>query len=137
MSTPPHLTDEEKIRIRAACGYMSVTDAYVMSMGIPSAQQTAYLIEGAMNRVQVAALALLRNYLGKYEAVEEQMFENTEAAVVESIGDIRINPKEFEQLRDQRLVYWRAKICNLLGVVPNPFQAVGEGAPSINARVIG
>lgn len=135
MTTPEMLTEDEKVRIRAACGYLNVTDAYVMTLGIPASLQPQYLIEGAMQRVKVQALGYLRTQLGRYEATLAQMMENTENQAVTRIGDIDINKEEFAQLRDGPLAFWRSQICNALGVRVNPF-AEGIGGPALNVPVL-
>ena len=47
--------DQEKVRIRHHTGYSNVSAAQSFSLGVPAAVETAFLIEGAMNRVLPAA----------------------------------------------------------------------------------
>lgn len=86
-----------------------------------------------MQRVKVEALPLVRLMLERCDAVEAQMAENTENQAVTKIGNIEINKDEFGQLKDGPLKYWRERLANALGVVPNPFQ--NGGGNGINVSV--
>lgn len=133
--TAPTLDESEKVRIRHHLDFLNVTEAYTMVAGVPAAIEPQFFIEGAMVRVKVEALSLVRTLLARCDATEEQMFQNQENQAVESIGDIKINKDEFSQLRDGPLQHWRWKLAGALGIIPNPY-APGAGG-GMNVRVIG
>jgi hypothetical protein len=112
-------TDEEKVRIRHAMGYLNVSEVSTFQMGIPAAVETQYLIETAMNKVLPEAETFVRNLLSKLDAIESQMMENLENIAVESIDEITLNPKEMSKLR-REYKHWQLSLANVLGIPPNP-----------------
>lgn len=131
------LTDEEKVKTRHHLGYLNAAEAQTFVLGFPVAVQTQFMVEGAMQRVLAAAEDQYRVILARLDAIEAQIVENTENLAVESIDEIKINPKEFEHLLN-RYMYWRTSLANLLGIQPNPYdQRFGSwgGGGMLNARV--
>ena len=127
------LTADEKVRIRHHLDYLNTTETYALISGIPTAIEVQSWLEGAMNRVPIAALPQLQLLLARCDLTEEQMFNSQENHQVEKIGDITINPNEFGTLTE-RLRYWSGKMATLLGVVRNPISQTGGGG--INAPVV-
>lgn len=134
MQTDAHLSEAEKVKVRHHLSFLNVTDAYTLAFGAPTAIQPQFWVEGAMLRVRVEALGLVRDLIGRCDAVEAQMFENTENQAVESIGNITINKDEFEQLETGPLRYWQDKLANALGIIKNPY-APNSTAGGINVPV--
>lgn len=112
-------TDEEKVRMRHAMGYLNVSEVSTFQMGIPAAVETQYLIETAMNKILPEAETHVRNLLARLELIEGQMMDNLELLAVESIDEIKINPKEMTKLR-REYKHWQTALANTMGIPPNP-----------------
>jgi hypothetical protein len=137
MLTDGVLTEAERVRVRHHLGYLNLSQGRVIAFGVPTPLQPQYAVEAAMDHINVNALGLCREILGRLDAIEQQMFENTENQAVTQLGDISINKDEHEQLRSGPLAYWRDKLATLLGVLPNPFSPTNGSGGGINAPVIG
>ena len=128
-------SDSEKVRLRHALGYANVGQVETFSLGFPTAVETQFLIEGAMNRVLPEAESKCRDILATLESVESQMMGDTELLAVLKIGEIEVNPKEQGALRGVYR-YWQATLGNLLMIPPCPFdQRFMFGAGGISVRM--
>jgi len=128
------LTEDEKARCRYHAGYLGVGEASTFVLGIPSAVQTQFMIEGAFNRVLPSAEARIRRNLDVLDALDAQLFENADALVAKKVGDIELNEDEFKQLM-KRYLWFVNGLCNTLGVQRNPFDRRFTQGGGINARV--
>lgn len=131
-------TDEEKVRIRWHTGYLNVSSVQTFALGLPAGVQTQYLIEGAMDKLMPEALPLFREILGVLDGIIKQMVGDLELLAVDSVGSIKIRADEQPRLRDE-YIFHRAGLCNMLGIIPNPFDVRfggGSGGPSLNIPVI-
>lgn len=129
------LTDDEKVSIRHHLGYLNVQFAYTFVLGIPSAVQTQFTIEGAMDRILPQAAGQVRRHLRILDKIEELDLEGVEDVEVEEIGEIKLDPKQFEK-RWKQYERWRRSLANLFGVAPNPFDQ-RLAMLGINAPVVG
>jgi hypothetical protein len=128
------LAPEEKVRVRHHTGYMNIQNAQSFALGIPAAVQTQFLVEGSMTLILPEALSKFREILQKCDCTEGQMFEDQELLAVENIGSIKVRQDEQKALRDV-YIYWRAELCNMLGIIPNPYDARFPGGGGINVPV--
>lgn len=133
------LTEEEKVRVRHHCGYLNVQAVATFVLGVPAAVETQFMIEGAMDRVLPAAVPQVVRHLEILDSIETQMVENHELLQVKALGEIEVNStgrdREQVQLR-QTYDYWVNSLCNLIGVVRNPFdKRKGAFGGGLNARV--
>ncbi len=120
------LTPDEKVKVRHHCGYLNVQDASTFVLGVPASLETQFIIEGAMDRVLEAALPELRRHLGILDGIEQLMVCDHELAAVNSLGEIQINQEEQKQLT-RRYDYWVNSLCNILGVIRNPYDKRQHG----------
>lgn len=131
-------TDQEKVKIRHHLGFLNVGAAQTFELGVPSAVETQFLIEGAMDKVMPAAEPEARRLIGILDTIECQMVGDLELLAVNKIGELEVRKEEQAQLRDN-YKYWRAALANLLGTYPNPFdKRYGMGSDvgaSINVPV--
>lgn len=135
------LTELEKIKARAHCGYLNVQQAATFVMGVPAGVQTQFVIEGGLQKILAAAEPLFRTYIARLDALEEQIVENTENVAVDKVDEIELRADEFKQIII-RYKHWQGALCNLLGVPPNPYDmrpwmGGGAGGGGINAPVTG
>lgn len=134
---PQTLSEQEKVQIRHHCGYLNVSAGQTFALGFPAAVETQFIIEGAMNLVNPAALPLVRRILGICDMVEQQKVDDLELLAVERLDTIDINQEEQEGL-DKQYAYWVNALCNALGVQRNTFDQRTFNKPGgINARVSG
>jgi hypothetical protein len=129
--------DVEKVRLRHHLGYLNVAFAQTFALGIPTAVETQFLIEGAMNRVLPAAESECRRLVGILDKIECQMVDDQELLAVEKVDEIGISAKEMPRLRIE-YQHWQRALGNLLGVPPNPYdQRFGgySGGSGLNASV--
>lgn len=129
------LTPQEKVRIRDLLGFLNVANAQTFALGIPAGVETQFIIEKAMDLVPEDALFLVREHVETLQAIDGQSREDQELMAVNAIGDITINQQEQKQL-DERRRYWRGRLCNAMGVYPNPFDMTNGTTGGIgNVRV--
>jgi len=128
------LTDAEKVKVRHHTGYLNVQEAATFTLGVPAAVETQFIIEGAMNRVLEAALPELRRQLQILDSIEEQSVNNHELLAVAQLGEISVNGNEQRELT-KRYDYWVDSLCNLLGVIRNPFDKRTSGR-GLSVRVV-
>lgn len=128
-------SEQEKVKIRAHMGYGNVGLVESFSLGVPSAIETSFLIEGAMNRVLAEAELECRRLVGVLDTIEAQMVGDMELLAVRKIGEIEVNEEEQRKLR---VAYrqWQAALGNLLMIPPNPYDQRFMGAAAgINVGV--
>lgn len=126
-------SEDEKVQIRYHLGFMNVNELYTFAAGIAHSIPHMSLLEGAMTRVLPFAETKVRQILERLNETETQKFENQEAVVVTSIGDITIDPMGQHKFENVYL-YWRACLGNLLAVDPNPYDQRFQNS-GLNARV--
>jgi hypothetical protein len=114
------ISEHNKNRARKHMGYGAVQQSATFQLGVPAGVQTAFMIEGAWARILPSAEDEFVRILNRLDTTEEQIFEDTENLAALKIGNIELNPKEFEQLI-QRYRYWQGQLANMLQVAPNPF----------------
>jgi hypothetical protein len=101
-------------------GYGGVSLAYVMSVGgLPAPLETTFMVEGAMNRVMPESEDQLRVTLKRLDTIDDQLFCDRSNLAAERIGDITVNLKQLQMLR-QEYLYWRSTLAAMLMVPPNP-----------------
>lgn len=113
------LTEQDKVKIRHHLGYSSVTNAFVFALGYPSSAETRFMIEGAMDRVQEAAIPELRRILQIMDGIEEQGVADHELLAVTAVGEISVRGDEHGAL-DAQYSKWAGALCNMLGIERNP-----------------
>ena len=128
------LTEEEMVRVRHHTGYLNVSEVGTFALGIPAGVQTQFIIEACMNKIIPAALPQFRRILTILDGIEEQMVGDLELLAVTSVGSINIDPDEQAKLQKAYLK-WQGALCNMLGCIPNPYDARPIG-PTLNVRVI-
>lgn len=120
---PPELavlTAEERAKIRHHMGFMNVAQTMAYVLGVPAAVEQSFLIEGAMNKILVEALPLVRQHINILDSIEQMMISNYDVLLVESLGEIKTDQRAMLKINNE-YDRWRQSLGNLLGVVPNPF----------------
>ncbi len=113
------LTDHEKVRIRHHMGYLNVGSVQTFSLGVPSAVETQFLIDGAMNRILPEAETEVRRLVSILDQIEAQQVNDLELLATSKVGEIEVNETEQAKLK-VTYRHWQQSLGNLLGVPPNP-----------------
>lgn len=113
---------------------MSAAQTYFL--GNPAAMEPFFILEAAMDAIIPSAEFLLREGLDRCDRVYAIIFDDTDTLVASKVGDIEINPQQFEQLV-QRYIFFVDDMLQIMSCYRNPFDARfgGIGASGINARV--
>jgi hypothetical protein len=114
------LTEGEKVRARHHMGYGGVQQAQTFVLGVPAGVQTAFMIEGALNRLMPQSEGFFRDLLARLDGIEAQILGDQENLAAKKVGTIEINTDEFKQLMSQ-YIHWQGALANMLQVPPNPF----------------
>jgi hypothetical protein len=130
-------TATEQSKILRYLGYTDWTNlAASFQLGFPADSQPEFLIRRAFDLITDEGKELVRRDLRELECIENQMSDSRSRLKAEKIGDMTLNPKEFNQLR-QQLIYWTGKLADDLGGYPNPFGSqAAMGVGGRNARVM-
>lgn len=131
------ITEDEKARARHHLGYGEVESASTFNLGIPAAMQTAFMIEGALNRILPSAAERFRKLLCQLDATEDRVFCGTDLAEVDRIDTVEVNRQRLKELAQTYKIAQQG-LANLLQVVPNPFDMrewLKMGGGGINVAV--
>ena len=131
MSEPvAFLTEDEKVKIRHHLGFLNVAEAYTFVLGTPAGVETQFIIEGAMNRIKVSALWLVRKCIQVLDSIEQQKIDDLELLAVTKVGEIEIRQDEQSAL-DEQYHLWQGKLSDALGVYPNPWSKTNQGGINV------
>jgi hypothetical protein len=129
------LSDQEKVQIRDLLGYPNVSSVATFALGLPATTETAFIIEKAMDLIPPDALPLVRAHAARLAAIDNQAMDDLELLAINQLGDIQVRADE-QQMLDNRRRYWRGRLCNAMGVIPNPFDQSEAASGSVgNVRV--
>ena len=135
------LSDQQKVKVRHHLGYLNVQQDQTFVLGTPAAVETQFIIEGAMDRVLLAAVPELNRQLTILDGLEEQMVCNQENVALLKIGEITMNstdPKNNEQTQLRKMYkYWQKSLANIMGIDSNPFDkrdSIYGGGISVSVR---
>ncbi len=129
------LTPEEKVRVRYHLGYAEVNEYTGFVAGGPAGLQSAWQVEGSMNRLLEASLPLVRSKLAACDALDDSRSDEdmVDVALVTKLGDIEISPLSFEH-RDRMYQQRVAELARALGVTVNPFDPARGGGLNVSVR---
>lgn len=131
--------DREKARILHHLGYPRWQDlAASVQLGFPSGAHPLFLAEQAFQRLTAEGEESVRADLCHCEDIERQLGTARERMKASQLGNLRVNPAETMQLR-QELVFWRHQLADDLGVMLNPasLQEQAGMLGGLNAKVSG
>lgn len=130
------LSDQEKERVRYHLGYIETSLAATLQYGIPRPQQTAFLLELALERlVDPFAVERCRGLLNTLDSIECKLRESADYVVAESIGQMKLHPlasrgKLASDSLESEYVRWAYRLADMLGVPVYAFsQRFRRGGP--------
>lgn len=121
------VSEQDKARARDHMGYLGVQSSSTFDLGIPAGVQTQFMIEGAFSKILPSALPMFVKLLDRLDKLECELDESMEDLRATQVGSITLRDDFFEKLL-QRYKYWRAKLGNIMGVPPNPYDFRFGGA---------
>jgi hypothetical protein len=114
------ISEVNKNRARGHMGYLQVQQASTFFLGVPAGVQSQFPIEMAWSKILPSAEDRFVWLLDRLDELELQVVDNSENVEVESVDEIKINPKAFSEFI-KRYQYWQGSLGNLLGIPPNPY----------------
>jgi len=129
------LTEEEKSKCRYHLGYLDVQAASSFSLGTPAMVQTQFMIEGAMNNLNMVAYPKFVQLLCRLDQVEAEVYCTLDLVQVNKVDSVEVNRNQMKELAARYKLAQQA-LAQMLGIVPQPFEQrswlTGE---DINVRV--
>lgn len=130
------LTEDEKGRIRYHLGYAETSAASGFSVGgAVQPFEPTFLVEAQLNKVMPIAESRVRMLLQRLDDTEQQIFCAQTNVEAQAVGNITVNLKVQMDLENFYL-RWRAQLCNLLSVFPNPFDKRYGGGGGIGSVAV-
>lgn len=130
------LTNEEKARIRYHLGYPQTDPVTSIQLGLPRASQTAYVVEGQMDRIPDHAIAIIRNIVAILDGIDARLIDALDRLAAKSTSDLDLNPEECDKLRKEYAA-WALTLADNLGAPINRFASKFQsGGMPINIPVI-
>jgi hypothetical protein len=114
------LSNEEKARIRHHFGYPQSDPVTDIQLGVPALTQTAFILEGQMNRVPESRMTIARMLLGRLDTLENALFESATMLAAEKVDEITINLDQPNAL-EREYVRWLGRLEDFFGANRNPY----------------
>ena len=140
---PAAITAEERMRIRDALGYMSVSPAASIHFGSPRPTVATFLVESAIDNLLDVAIPRVRELLGRVETVERDLFDARRRLKAARVGEIDLRgivPGETEtDALEREQLRWSMRLADTLGVPINMYSeryhnALSHTGLNISAR---
>jgi hypothetical protein len=124
------LSLEEKVSVRHHLGFPNCVMIETFILGVPSAREPLFMLEGAMDSINPAAEPRVRRAIARLDRTDERIEEASDAVEVASADEVEFRENALEILR-KYYARWQGELCNLLGIpCPNPYDAREYLAPA-------
>lgn len=120
------LTAGEKQRIRYHLGYPSLTDAASVAFGVPTMNQTNFLVESALNRLLVEALEQVRSISTVMDGIETQLISAQGRLRAEKLEELKLRADECDALEGEYR-RWGYRLADIIGAPIYPFSMRYKG----------
>lgn len=114
------LSAEERAKVRYHLGYLNTSAGAAISLGVPSANQTGFILESAMNTILPESEFLVRRAVAELDCIEGQLSEARTRLSTQKVDEIVFRGDETDQLESQ-YDYWSKTLADIFGVPINPF----------------
>lgn len=115
------LNAAERERVRYHLGYLNTTVARSISLGIPSASQPLFILEGNMDTLLPEALPGVRRCIQELDCIEDKMSEVSRSVGVKKTGGVELRGQEAFDMLERQYVHWAKQLGDTLGSPLNPF----------------
>ena len=109
------LTEAEKERVRYHLGYLEVSAAASIQLGIPRPLQTVFLLEQGINNILEGAIPRVRRTLNVMDSIEDKLFEATDRLAAKSLDTLVLRDNEPDML-EKEYVRWGYRLADIFGV---------------------
>lgn len=114
------LTDSEKQRIRYHLGYPALTDAASVAFGVPTMNQTNFLVQSALNRLLEPALEQVRKIVEVMDGIETKLIESQERLAAIKLEELTLRENEPDLLENE-YKRWGYRLADIVGSPIYPF----------------
>lgn len=114
------LSAAERERVGYHLGYLQVSGAASIQLGIPRPLQTVFLLEQALNNVIEAAVPRVRRIIGVMDGVETKLCEAQDRLAAQQLDSLTLRENEPDML-EREYVRWGKRLADLLGVPLYPY----------------
>lgn len=123
------LTAGEKQRIRYHLGYPSLTDAASVAFGVPTMNQTNFLVESALNRLLEESLDQVRQITSIMDGIEGQLVTAQGRLRAEKLEELTLRADECDALESEYR-RWGYRMADIIGAPIYPFSMRYRGGGS-------
>lgn len=131
------LTPQERLRCKYHLGYPAELSAASISYGIARPQQTLFLVELALNNLQVDAEDKVRQIVSVLDGIECRLIDAQERLAAKSIEQLTMRPDEPDAL-EREYYRWGGRLADILGVpfyaYSNRYKPGGQVVQNISVR---
>ena len=120
-------SQEEKTRIKYHLGYPVLQLASSVSLGVPAASQTLFMVDSSLEHAPASVAGIVRMLVGRLDAIDARLTEVLGQVRVSQVDSIRLNPTAGDDLERER-TRWVNRLANVLGVVVNPYAQALPGS---------
>lgn len=121
------LSDYEKQRIRYHLGYPALTDAASVSFGVPTMNQTNFLVESALLRLLEPALEQVRSISNVMDGIEKQLVSAQGRLRAEKLEELTLRGDECDALEGEYR-RWGYRLADVIGAPIYPFSMRYRGS---------
>lgn len=114
------LTNDEKQRVRYHLGYPALTDAASVAFGVPTMNQTNFLVQSAMDRLLESSLEQVRKICAIMDGIDERLIEAQERLAATQLEELHLRDDE-PDLLDKEYRRWGYRLSDILGSPVYPF----------------
>ena len=127
------LSSADRARARYHLGYLGVSPAPSIALGLPRMQQTSFLIENSFDVLMEDQVLRVVAILDTMDAIEKQMVDALSRLRAEKLDTLTLRGDEEDAL-EKEYCRWGYRVAGILGCVPYPFsdrymRNAGAGAP--------
>ena len=108
------LSDGEKQRARYHLGYPALTTAASVAFGVPTMNQTNFLVESALLRLLEPALEQVRSICNTMDTIEKQLVTALGRLRAEKLGELELRGDECDALEGEYR-RWGYRLSDVIG----------------------
>ena len=134
-------SEDEKTRIYMHLGYgqWQSNTSQAIQLGVPTAIQSWFLVQQAIDRIAVASRPYIREALQELDCIDRERSAARKRFAATKVETITLNKDEIMRL-DTEQKYWAGRLADLLGVDvarPSNRYTLGFGSNGVSGTVIG
>lgn len=120
------LTDAEKQKCRYHMGYPALTDAASVFYGVPTMNQTNFLVQSALNRLLETSLDQVRTIVNVMDGIENQLVSAQSRLRAEKLEELTLRKDETDALEGEYR-RWGYRLSDIIGAPIYPYSMRYKG----------